>query len=1077
MTYNHKSIIFSLCLLLVVASQGTVLAQLSLEKFGKNRVQYKNFDWRYFSSDNFDVYFYDGGAEAAREAIDYLESEFERLTDILGYAPYSKTKIFLYNSITDLQQSNVGVNENQLSVAGQTTFVKTQAEIAFTGINESFKKELLYKVSGMMINEMMYGGSLTDMFQSSYLLSLPDWFVDGAARYISYGWSVDMDDHIRDLLYTKKFKKFSNLTGEESGKAGQSMWNFIVENYGLGNISNVLNLTRIIRNEENSLASTLGMPFKSVTTEWQNYYLGMAAKMSTAYSSPPDSLNWTKNKKTEVTYNSVKLSPDARYMAYTSNNNGKYKVNIVDISSGKEINVLSGGYRVINQEVDRNMPLINWKDENTLGMVYDKVGRSFLTLYDLESKSKEQLELTKFSNVSDFSFSDKANVAVLSATAKGQNDLYLLSINRNSVQRLTFDKYDDLNPAFLPNSAKIVFSSNRLTDTLKVDKVDFNEISNNFNIFLYDLDTTKTVLARLTNTLSEDIQPLPVSDEYIFYLSDQKGIFNLYRYNFKDKVFNQVTSFSTSIKDFDLVADKRKFAFSMLNNGADQIFLDQTFDVKGTNFTPQTSRQELLQAKFIAQRINAHKLEQAEREKEISDSLQQISTDMDTVATNAATDIIDTDDYVFETDVVEKEEKKKPSFLTNYRRLQKKSKVLGPLPYETRFSADNVITSFVIDPYRGFGILLEAQMNDMLENHRFYGGLMAITDLKSGDIFAEYDYLKYKVDFRARFDRNVIRVDEIDENQTEVLQKYALNKIEVGASLPLSVTSRFSVNPFYAATRYLDLNFNNLSPTAGSGDDFDVFTDYAGVKLEYVFDNSVVKGLNILQGSRAKATFEHFEGLKDSRNSFSRFVIDARHHQRIHKEITFATRLFYGRTMGKSKPRFLLGGVDNWINKDTQEDTEGGVNPLDVFDQNNNSDLLFVKYVTNLRGFDYNEFNGTNALLFNAELRLPIVKYLHSGPISSNFFRNLQFIGFYDIGSAWEGNSPFARENSLNTQIITESSFEVTVNNFKNPWLMSYGAGVRTVLLGYYLRFDVAWPVEDYDVGSPKYHFSLGYDF
>ena len=105
-------------------------AQITVEQFGKNRVQYKNFNWRFLSTDNFEIYYYDQGEDMAEQGAKFLEEEFERITDILGYAPYTKTRIFLYNSIGDLQQSNVGVNENNFSVGGQTDFIKAQVEIA-----------------------------------------------------------------------------------------------------------------------------------------------------------------------------------------------------------------------------------------------------------------------------------------------------------------------------------------------------------------------------------------------------------------------------------------------------------------------------------------------------------------------------------------------------------------------------------------------------------------------------------------------------------------------------------------------------------------------------------------------------------------------------------------------------------------------------------------------------------------------------------------------------------------------------------------------------------------------------------
>ena len=93
-----------LLMVLVLDTRG----QISVDEFGKNRLQFKIFDWRYLSSENFDIYFYDGGNEIAKQAAQYLEEEFERITDLLGYSPYTKTRIFLYNSVSDLQQSNVG---------------------------------------------------------------------------------------------------------------------------------------------------------------------------------------------------------------------------------------------------------------------------------------------------------------------------------------------------------------------------------------------------------------------------------------------------------------------------------------------------------------------------------------------------------------------------------------------------------------------------------------------------------------------------------------------------------------------------------------------------------------------------------------------------------------------------------------------------------------------------------------------------------------------------------------------------------------------------------------------------------
>ncbi|MEJ0054800.1 MAG: hypothetical protein WDN75_03605 [Bacteroidota bacterium] len=134
-------------------------AQHANEEFGKNRVQYRTFKWQYVSSENFDVYYYDDRKKVATESIQYLETEFDRITDLIGYPPYLKTKVFLYNSVTDLQQSNMGILGQQFTIGGQTEFIKPYVEIAHPGTLDEFKEELIHKVADLMVNEMMFGGS------------------------------------------------------------------------------------------------------------------------------------------------------------------------------------------------------------------------------------------------------------------------------------------------------------------------------------------------------------------------------------------------------------------------------------------------------------------------------------------------------------------------------------------------------------------------------------------------------------------------------------------------------------------------------------------------------------------------------------------------------------------------------------------------------------------------------------------------------------------------------------------------------------------------------------------------------
>ncbi len=1116
--------------LIFLFSFSGVGAQRAYETFGRNRVQYKEFDWKYLSSENFDVYFYGDRKKLAMEALQYMESEFDRITDLLGFYPYQKTKVFLYNSITDLQQSNVGLNQNRFNVSGETTFIKPYVEIAHPGNLDEFKKELLFKMSNLLVNEMMFGGSLREMFTSSVLLNLPDWFIDGTSQYVAYGWNDEMDDYVRQLVKSKNVNRALRLKDKEASLVGQSIWNFIVEKYGKSSINNILNYTRIIRNEEKSILITLGVPFKQLMVDWREYYIAMGKKVAQSYVPLSDSVQFTNQKKHVVTFTTVKISPDGKSVAYAINDRGKFTVKVKSLENGKETIILSGGNRVIKQTVDYRVPLLSWADANTLGVIGVKNGQYIFWLYDLKTKTKLPRELDKFSNIRSFSFSNNGRLVIVSADFEGQNDLFLLSSRKDRTKRLTNDAFDDLDPAFLPNSNTVVFSSNRATDSLTTDVKALQKLSPYYNLFLFNIDTTTNRLKRVTNTLSKDFHAHAIDDHNFYYLSDQRGIVNLFHFNMQAGTYSQVSNFDSSIKDYDLNFDNHMLALVLTQGLRENIFIDKHFNFDRQIFTPATRRKEIQQARAITERKKKEPTKAAtlkdlinSRLKERTDTAkikppkatvpQEIKRDTVAAKKKANGEIttdnysfeeepvkipeakptevkptvappgnktLNTDDYVFEEDAVKQRLQPNETFLTRYTKARAIDKVKGPFPYEPKFTYDNLIANFVVDQLRGFSLRIETQMNDMLENFRFNGGLqVALSDLKSGDVFGEIQYLPHRIDFSARFDRKVIywatQNPELSAGNPSENQKYAYQKIEVGASYPISVRTRVSVKPFIGYTDFVDRGSSSPGTNPFYPSQHQV---YAGGRVEAVYDNSITTGLNIIEGTRGKISAINYQAVGNAKKNFSQVYVDVRHYQKIYKEIVFALRGYTGTFLGNAPKNYLLGGVDNWAFNNTNY--SGTQNPLVNAYYAYNENLLFAEFATSLRGFDYASQYGNSVAMANAELRVPLIRALSSGPITSNFFRNLQFTGFYDIGSSWTGAIPLGSSNEGRTREVISGPgpvFKAEIKEYLNPWLYSYGFGFRSMIFGYYVKADLAWPVVNYQVQSPRALLSFGFDF
>jgi hypothetical protein len=1065
----------------------SLLAQNTLQSFGRSRLQNKVLDWKMLTSANSEVFYYQDGAELGNMAARFIEADFEKITELLGYTPYSKIKIFIYNSVQDLQQSNLGINQYELLGGGKTRFVKSRTEVAFTGSQVEFQKELRYAIAQVIITEMMFGGSLKDMLQSAYLLTLPDWFISGAAAYVADGWSEEMDDYTRDLIFNKHLRRPAALSDEEARKTGHAIWNYIGEKYGKSNISNILNLTRIIRNEETSIASTLGLSsYNQFLRDCRNYYGVMADQLKAGYKFSDADFRLRNFKRNKFEYNQIKISPDGKLLTYSENHNGRYRVYVMNTANRHKKVIFKGGQHVVEQRIDYSLPLLAWKSNISLGIIYPRHGKNYFRMIDTQrkglsvkfnifGKNPNRKELP-FYQIADFSVSGDGSTLALSANRKGQTDIFTYKISSGAVKQITNDFYDDITPVFLKNSNEnIVFSSNRLSDTLNTpDKGNYKNLGNRFDLFIFR--NTKPVLERIANAQGNQTHPT-VAGNSIFYLSDETGIKQLYK--LENNTTTQVSGFLQSIQTYSLFKGDttQTLAYRMIDNRHNFLGYHKKFDFNNSFKPLNTGREEILEEKGIIQRPV----------QVIGNNNQPITKD--SVATNIITPSftlaageVDTENYQFDSDSrkakTEKEPSKKQIDLADSKLIRNEKtdeiSIKGPYAYQNRFSIDNTLTGLEIDPIRGLGITGRISINDMLEDHRFNaGGTVFLTSTRSTNLFMEYEYLKRKVDLGARFERKTYFY-----NLSEVIQKYTLNRVQVSAAYPLNNSSRFVVTPFLTTTRYTDLSWDNKSGFYLP----DVFKQYVGVKAEYIFDNTTFNGLNMIQGTRARIKFEAYEGISQGNTSFNNILADIRHYQPLHRDIIFATRIAFGRFFGKAAKSYVLGGMDNWAFNAKEERANGTFNPIAPPNDSpqDRSDILFAEFATPLRGFRYNKLFGENFVLANAEIRFPVIRYFYRSPITSNFFRNLQLVGFTDIGAAWTGKGPLSQESELNTLLpvrLNDAFYGTTVTFYRNPFLIGYGAGLRTMIFNFYTKLDVAWGVEDFQATQNKVYLTIGYDF
>ncbi|MBC7389360.1 MAG: PD40 domain-containing protein [Opitutaceae bacterium] len=1140
-------------------------AQSTIDHFGKNRIQHKRFDWTYYKTDNFEIYFYREGSEIARFTALHAEEEFKRISKLIGYAPFGKTRILLYNSHTDLLQSNIGLDDEMAFIGGQTNFVKLNAELAFNGNLIDFKNDISVNIAKIYITDLLYGGNIREVYQNSLLMNLPDWFVPGAAAYVGRGWSQEMDDFMRDVVTKYRLRNPAKFRGREAELLGQSIFNYITFKYGEVEMANIISFGRIMRNDKEAIENTLNIKYKDFMKEWKSFYIEMAEKVSEEYNRPEKASRIKKSNYRGVDYNKIKISPDGKRIAYTQNLKGRYTIKITKIKRkaaseeaivrkvtapekvsdidkefgvtedtavlktilkdtvvnvqteekitfGRKRTLKRGGTNLVNQKVNYNMPLIAWKNNNQLSVLIKKKNRHILKTYKKNGTVKSRIKIYNFNQILDYNWSPDDNFIVLSAERNGQSDIYLYDTRRASTKVITNDMYDDLNPIFQKGTKNLIWSSNRHNDTLGVDEARFRLIGSNLDLFVYNPEVSTSVLQRITHSTSDEIKPVSIDNQSIAYLGDGNGIMNVFKLSLDDTTttVHQITKNAQSFREFDFNYASQGIAHVSISKGKERVHFEP-ININSEVNTSKTTRQVYLEKQFEEEE---EKVAENRREaiKVVEDKLrtemesEKLEKLVDAIMNGSMTDsaiaklakdttvnILDLDTVQTETFVFESEKntlKASSGFYANRQGIKTDKYYLYKSDYQLfaakgglwkarhKLGIENTVTSIFFDPLRGMGGVMNLTLADMFNDHRFYGGLFGSTDLRTSNVYLEYQYLKKRIDFKFRYEKQRLYIS----NQRTSYQptKYTVNKFEVEVSYPITNTFRVSAVPYYMNSR-----FNFARPFAGN-DPYDQYTNYASYRLEAVYDNTLIVGHNMQEGTKFKIAYDFNYALQkndsafvlDKKQNFGKVLLDVRRYQRIHQELILAMRFTGGSFLGPAKKNFLLGGMDNWVTGNSTN-TADPSSPLYNTLFLDKRDLLFNKYVTNMRGFSYNQLYGNNHLVLNFEVRWPVIKYFYRGVIGSNFLKNLQLIGFYDVGTAWSGTNPWDQKNNFNTVTIApeHNPFSAQVINYRNPWLQGFGPGLRTMLLGYYLKVDLAWGVMDYVVKKPVWYVTLGYDF
>ncbi len=1066
-----KKIIFlSILLLNSVITKSQYYTGSNIQ-FGQNRVQYNSFFWQSYDFERFKIYFTQTGQKHAVYAAKTAHKYLKELELFLDYETEEKIHFIVYNTQSDFRQSNIGLTNDPISnIGGVARIEGNKVFLFYEGDHKKFNNQIRAGLAELLVNRVLYGDNWKQSLKNTSLLNIPLWFKDGLIDYLGKSWTTSIDNSVKDQVMCGRFEKFNHLEGDEARLAGHAIWNYIDEVYGNRMIPNILYMTRVSKSAESGFIYVLGATLSKITDDFISYYKDRYIGDDQGRVTPQFSELKIKSKKNRV-YQQLKISPYGNHVAYVTNQMGQYKVFIYDILKGKTRRIAKGNFK-LNRTPDYSHPNLAWHPTGkVLAFIEDKKGQLILNLYDMEDHNKTKRKLLNIEKVLSLEYARNGKKIVFSAVNTGQTDLFLYNVVGNSQQQLTNDLYDDLYPSFI-SGTEVIFSSNRHDDTIRyTSSVDY--INNDLDIFVLNINSKKKLKQITDSPLADEKYPNSYDNDHYTYLSNKTGIYNRY-----------IAYYDSTISHIDTIVHYRYFSQTDRLSNYYRDVLQLSHSASSDNFSMLMKKDG--KYKFYKGNINEDLIFENNIKPTnymnylINNSNESVIKKLNTEKNNTPLDsgMININNYIFEEDKsaditpklqFQKEDAQNDS-IAKKENIKKFELPLKEI-YKVNFSIDQVVMqlnpTFNNQSYQrftgegfqnaGFDGFTLINSKDVFEDHRILGGFKGPVQINNTGYLLVYENLKNRIDKRYLISRQAYQ--QINNNE---INKTVTYDLKYNLSLPFSEVSSIRLTNHL---RYDHLVTLSTEPSTLARENEDHYL--GGLLLEYVFDASRSIGLNIQNGTKFKLWGEAYHELDKQETDFFVLGLDFRHYQKIHRNIVFASRFAASTSFGHQKLIYYMGGVDNWM--------WAQFDPSIVPDPQQN--YQFQTIATPMRGFYQNARNGNSFAVINNELRIPLFSYFSPKPLKSDFLENFMLVGFNDIGTAWTGVNPYSSQNSFNTTIIDGHNYTITLQNQKEPIVYGYGFGLRTRMLGYYIRFDWAWGVNDGVIMPSVKHLSLSLDF
>ena len=500
--------------------------------FGRNKVQYRQFDFQVLKTEHFDIYFYPEEEEGARMTARMAERWYARLSKLLNHGLRGRQPLILYASPAHFWQ---------------TTAIQGEIGEGTGGVTEAYKRRIVLPLAGPIEStDHVLGHELVHAFQyditntnvssgTAGALSLPLWFIEGMAEYLSLG---PVDPHtamwLRESVRKEKLPAIKDLDNPRyfPYRYGHAFWAYVAGRFGDQVVGDMLRTAAVSRGGyETAIEGVLNVKSEELSKEWHSAIFDAYRPIAEVTKMPAAIARTVVKKQRERELNvSPELSPDgSRVMFFSERDLFSIDLYVADAKTGEVIRKLTDTATDAHTESLQFLSSAgSWDPTGKLFVVPAiNKGQPVLTILDVDrGGTSREIRVPEVAEILNPAWSPDGKQIAFSGLVGGFNDLFLYDLDAGKLRRLTTDPFAELDPAWSPDGRRLAFSTDRFTTNLPAIE------TGHLRLALMDVASGEVRPAGGFEG-AKNISPQWAADGgSLFFLSDHGGVTNIYRTEF-----------------------------------------------------------------------------------------------------------------------------------------------------------------------------------------------------------------------------------------------------------------------------------------------------------------------------------------------------------------------------------------------------------------------------------------------------------------------------------------------------------------------------------------------------------------